>query len=256
MSHPKKRRTSYVSVSDSDSDLDLEEEDSIINSSLVHHNYNHQRPNQNNGSSGIDILLFASQLSSQLSSVNTGDAIASSRLPAAATTTTTTATAAVCTDTISCSSCVSLNGTANTSTTTTTTSMYQKMMTDRLTSMNNANDNEASKSKQSSDLLLSSANSMFVNSVLAASKKSKSTPRNNHKQAQVKIDLLEQHIRNKLMEKIQRNQLMQSLHRMHLRQCQTDDIQKYHQKYDVLYRRALLEIRSETIHQLRGQLNK
>ena len=235
-----------MSVSDSDSDLDLEEEDSIINSSLVHHNYNHQRPNQNNGSSGIDILLFASQLSSQLSSVNTGDAIASSRLPAAA-----TATAAVCTDTISCSSCVSLNGTANTSTTTTTTtSMYQKMMTDRLTSMNNAN--EASKSKQSSDLLLSSANSMFVNSVLAASKKSKSTPRNNHKQAQVKIDLLEQYIRNKLMEKIQRNQLIQR----HLRQCQTDDIQKYHQKYGVLYRRALLEIRSETIHQLRGQLNK
>ena len=96
---------------------------------------------------------------------------------------------------------------------------------------------------------------MFVNSVLAASKKSKSTPRNNHKQAQVKIDLLEQYIRNKLMEKIQRNQLIQR-HRMHLRQCQTDDIQKYHQKYGVLYRRALLEIRSETIHQLRGQLNK
>ena len=41
---------------------------------------------------------------------------------------------------------------------------------------------------------------------------------------------------------------------------QSDDIQKYHQKYGAIYRRALLErqiqIRSETIQQLRGQLNK
>ena len=43
---------------------------------------------------------------------------------------------------------------------------------------------------------------------------------------------------------------------------QADDIQKYHQKYGLLYRRALLErqiqIRSETIliQQLRRQLNK
>lgn len=243
MSHPK-RRTSYVSVSDSD----MEEEDSIINSSLVHHNQ--QRPNQDNGSNGIDILLFASQLSSssQLSSVNTGDTNASSRLPA---------TAAVCTElplkgTVS-RSCVSFNDTANT-TSTTTTSMYQKMMTNRLTSMNNANE----ASKQSSNLLLSSANSMFINSVLSASKKSKSTRHNNHQKDQIKIDLLEQHIRKKLMEKIQRKQLIHK-NRLLMNQ-QADDIQKYHQKYGAIYRRALLErqiqIRSETIQLLRGQLNK
>ena len=249
MTSHSKRRTSYVSISDSDME---EEEDSIINSSLVHHN--HQMPNQDNGSSGIDILLFASQLNSQLSSVNNGDvssslSLSSSRLPA---------TAAVCTElplkgTVS-RPCVSFNDTANT-TSTTTTSMYQKMMTNRLTSMNNANE----ASKQSSDLLLSSTNSMFINSVLAASKKSKSTPRHNHKLAQVKTDLLEQHIRKKLMEKIQRNRLIQRNHRL-LMTLQADDIQKYHQKYGAIYQRALLErqiqIRSETIQQLRRQLNK
>ena len=99
---------------------------------------------------------------------------------------------------------------------------------------------------------------MFINSVLAASKKSKSTPRHNHEQAQAKIDLLEQHIRKKLMEKIQRNQLIQRNRVLMTRQA--EDIQKYHQKYGQLYRRALLErqmqIRSETIQLLRGQLNK
>ena len=121
--------------------------------------------------------------------------------------------------------------------------------------MNNANE----ASKQSSDLLLSSANSMFIKSVLAASKESKSIPRHNHKHDQIKIDLLEQHIRKKLMEKIQRNQLV---HRNQLlMNQQADDIQKYHQKYGAIYRRALLErqiqLRSETIiQQLRRQLNK
>jgi len=110
--------------------------------------------------------------------------------------------------------------------------------------MNNANE----ASKQSSDLLLSSANSMFINSVLAASKKSKSTPRHNHKLAQVKTDLLEQHIRKKLMEKIQRNQLIHK-NRLLMNQ-QADDIQKYHQKYGQLYRRALLE---QQQHQLKGR---
>jgi len=99
---------------------------------------------------------------------------------------------------------------------------------------------------------------MFINSVLAASKKSKSTPRHNHKLAQVKTDLLEQHIRKKLMEKIQRNRLIQRNRVLMTRQA--DDIQKYHQKYGAIYRRALLErhiqIRSETIQQLRRQLNK
>jgi len=231
-------------------DPDAEEDSNTA--SLVHHNH---RPNQDNNSSG-DILLFASQLSSPLPSVNNGDvssSLSSSRLPQAA--------APVCTEpplkfksTASCSLCgVSSNGTDDTGTT--TTSMYQKMMTNRLTSMNTANE----ASDQSSNLLLSSANSMFINSVLTASKKSTTTPRHNHKQAQVKIDLLEQHIRKKLMEKIliQRNQLLMNQ--------QADDIQKYHQKFGQLYRRALLEQqrqqlkgkRFELYQQiLRQQLNK
>ena len=120
--------------------------------------------------------------------------------------------------------------------------------------MNNANE----ASKQSSDLLLSSANSMFIKSVLAASKESKSIPRHNHKHDQIKIDLLEQHIRKKLMEKIliQRNRLLMDQ--------QADDIQKYHQKYGQLYRRAIIEQqrqqlqirRSELCQQLLRQLNK
>jgi len=226
-------------------DPDAEEDNNTASHSLVHHIH---RPKQDNGASGINILLFASQLSSQLPFVNNGDvssSLSSSRLPTAVT------TAAVCTEpplksksTVTCSLCgVSSNGTADTRTT--TTSMYQKMMTDRLTSMNTANE----ASEQSSNLLLSSANSMFINSVLEASKKSKSTPRHNHQKDQIKIGHLEQHIRKKLMEKIQRNQLIHK-NRLLMNQQQADDIQKYHQKYGQLYRRALLE---QQQHQLKGR---